>query len=152
MKADKVFVCPLDFFSACYIPFVLIHFCPLLGSKDKGKAFADDEALFYPLLDLTGADRLCSSAPVSYSLVKGKKISAVIVNAAGSTSLMERYLKEPPRMPEYRKGRSHKDFVTSLAEQGYDLSIGDFRAAIDEVCHEALNSAQIPSQQNSQNN
>lgn len=75
-----------------------------------------------------------------------------IINAAGSTSLMERYLKEPPRMPEYRKKRSHKDFVTSLSEQGYNLSIGDFRAAIDEVCHEALSNAQIPSRQSSNNN
>lgn len=30
------------------------------------------------------------------------------------TSLMERYLKHPPREPEYRGGRKHTDFVTEL--------------------------------------
>ncbi len=29
--------------------------------------------------------------------------------------LMERYLKHPPREPEYRRGRSHSDFVGSLS-------------------------------------
>ena len=28
--------------------------------------------------------------------------------------LMERYLKHPPREPEYRKGRSHRDFIGAL--------------------------------------
>ncbi|MCX6646888.1 MAG: hypothetical protein NTY09_11145 [bacterium] len=30
--------------------------------------------------------------------------------------LMERYLKHPPREPEYRKGRAHSDFVGTIAE------------------------------------
>lgn len=30
-------------------------------------------------------------------------------------SLMERYLRHPPREPEYRKGRRHTDFVTNLS-------------------------------------
>lgn len=30
-------------------------------------------------------------------------------------SLMERYLKHPPREPEYRKGRRHSEFVTNLS-------------------------------------
>jgi lipoate-protein ligase A len=32
--------------------------------------------------------------------------------------LMERYLPHPPREPEYRRGRSHRDFVTSVAALG----------------------------------
>ncbi len=32
--------------------------------------------------------------------------------------LAERYLKHPPREPEYRRGRSHRDFMGSLAEFG----------------------------------
>ncbi|MBU1318680.1 MAG: hypothetical protein KKG33_11510 [candidate division Zixibacteria bacterium] len=68
-----------------------------------------------------------------------------IINAGGSTQLMERYLKVPPRMPDYRMGRSHKDFVTSLAEQGYQLSIDDFRMAIGNECRVSLNEAMISS-------
>ena len=37
-------------------------------------------------------------------------------------SLLDRYLRHPPREPEYRRGRSHRDFVTSLWEQGYRFS------------------------------
>jgi hypothetical protein len=29
---------------------------------------------------------------------------------------MERYLKQPPREPDYRQGRSHADFVGTLNE------------------------------------
>jgi len=68
-----------------------------------------------------------------------------IINAGGSTELMERYLRVPPRMPDYRIGRSHKDFVTSLAEQGYQLSIDDFRMAMDDECRVTLNEAMISS-------
>ncbi len=31
-------------------------------------------------------------------------------------SLMERYLPHPPREPDYRRGRSHRDFVGSLGD------------------------------------
>ncbi|NIP41574.1 MAG: hypothetical protein GWO41_08680 [candidate division Zixibacteria bacterium] len=44
-----------------------------------------------------------------------------IINLAGNTRPMERYLKFPPREPDYRMNRSHKDFVTSLKEQGYEI-------------------------------
>ncbi len=30
--------------------------------------------------------------------------------------LIERYLKHPPREPEYRKGRNHNDFVGSMSQ------------------------------------
>ncbi len=32
--------------------------------------------------------------------------------------LMERYLAHPPREPEYRRGRRHRDFMTTLRERG----------------------------------
>jgi lipoate-protein ligase A len=68
-----------------------------------------------------------------------------IINAAGGTELMERYLKIPPRMPGYRLGRSHRDFVTSLAEQGYRLSIDDFRMAVDKECRDSLSESALSS-------
>ena len=54
-----------------------------------------------------------------------------ILNTAGGTEEMERYLKHPPRTPDYRKNRSHIEFVTSLAEQGYSLNIPQFTADIE---------------------
>lgn len=44
-----------------------------------------------------------------------------IINLSGKTDSMERYLKIPPREPDYRQGRSHKDFVTSFRAEGYEI-------------------------------
>jgi lipoate-protein ligase A len=33
-------------------------------------------------------------------------------------SIFERYLKHPGREPDYRRGRAHKDFITSLHNEG----------------------------------
>jgi lipoate-protein ligase A len=52
----------------------------------------------------------------------------VVLNLSGSTSQMERYLKIPSRQPDYRKNRSHKDFVTSFAAQGYTVNLARFES------------------------
>jgi lipoate-protein ligase A len=44
-----------------------------------------------------------------------------IINLNGGVAAMERYLKIPPREPDYRRGRTHKDFVTSFKAQGYEI-------------------------------
>ena len=47
------------------------------------------------------------------------------------TELMDRYLKHPPREPDYRQGRRHNEFTTSLAAEGLcsdpDLLINTIR-------------------------
>ena len=35
--------------------------------------------------------------------------------------LIGRYLKHPDKEPEYRKGRPHKNFLTSLLKEGYNI-------------------------------
>jgi lipoate-protein ligase A len=42
-----------------------------------------------------------------------------VINVAGDVELIERYLNTPPREPDYRKGRSHREFVTSLRDVGF---------------------------------
>jgi lipoate-protein ligase A len=49
-----------------------------------------------------------------------------IINLAGSAAAIARYLKHPPRVPAYRAGRSHEEFVTSLAEAGFTLPLPRF--------------------------
>lgn len=48
-----------------------------------------------------------------------------VLNLGGDTSLFNRYLLHPVREPGYRQGRNHSEFVTSLKEQGYNITIAD---------------------------
>lgn len=61
-------------------------------------------------------------------------------------NLIERYLKHPPREPEYRRGRPHRDFICGLKSlvSSWDaqmlaqelrgaLGIGDLLASIDDT-------------------
>jgi len=42
-----------------------------------------------------------------------------VLNISEDVSLISKYLKHPLREPDYRMGRSHQDFVTSLHKEGY---------------------------------
>ena len=53
-----------------------------------------------------------------------------VLNRAESVDVIERYLKHPLREPVYRDGRSHKDFVTSLAQKGYQFSGEEIRSVL----------------------
>jgi len=44
-----------------------------------------------------------------------------VLNISESIDFISKYIKHPTKEPDYRKGRSHKEFVTSLSEQGYNL-------------------------------
>lgn len=45
-----------------------------------------------------------------------------VLNIGEPAATFERYLKHPTKEPDYRKGRSHSEFVTSLKEKGYTNS------------------------------
>lgn len=45
-----------------------------------------------------------------------------VLNLSEPASTFERYLKHPSKEPDYRQGRSHSEFVTSLKENGYTKS------------------------------
>ena len=47
--------------------------------------------------------------------------------------LFDRYLKFPNRVPDYRSGRGHTEFCTSLAEEGYVLSLSLMAERITET-------------------
>ena len=48
-----------------------------------------------------------------------------VLNIAEDIELISKYLRHPPREPEYRKGRSHDEFVTNLYEAGYKIDYED---------------------------
>jgi lipoate-protein ligase A len=54
-----------------------------------------------------------------------------VINLADGTDLMERYLKQPPRTPDYREGRSHGEFVSSLAAEGFEVDAAAMKATLE---------------------
>jgi lipoate-protein ligase A len=55
-------------------------------------------------------------------------------------SVFTRYLAMPAKVPEYRRGRSHEDFCTTLAREGCTAGVPGVVAAL-----EAVVSARLPS-------
>lgn len=90
--------------------------------------------LIISAIEKTGIHDL-SMMGISDITISGKKIlgSAIyrtknallyhaVLNLGEPSVTFERYLKHPAKEPEYRKGRSHTEFVTSLKEKGYTNS------------------------------
>jgi len=90
--------------------------------------------LIISAIEKTGIRNL-SAMGISDIAIGGKKIlgSAIyrnkeallyhaVLNLGEPASTFERYLKHPSKEPDYRRGRSHSDFVTSLKEKGYTNS------------------------------
>lgn len=46
-------------------------------------------------------------------------------------ALMDRYLKHPPREPDYRAGRAHREFVMNLGERG--VAVESLRTQLSRV-------------------
>ena len=55
-----------------------------------------------------------------------------VMNVSESTDTIEKYLKHPSREPEYRNGRNHSDFVTSIHEEGYALEKRKISSRLEE--------------------
>lgn len=54
---------------------------------------------------------------------KEKLLYHAVLNVGESADTFEKYLKHPVKEPDYRKGRPHSEFVTSLREQGCTVNI-----------------------------
>jgi len=53
---------------------------------------------------------------------KEKNFYHAVLNISEDAEVFEHYLKHPVKEPDYRKGRSHRDFVTSLKAEGYTIN------------------------------
>ena len=54
------------------------------------------------------------------------------------TSLFSRYLRYPSRVPEYRQGRSHEEFCTTIAAAGYRVGVPEVLASLGAVMDREL--------------
>ena len=55
-----------------------------------------------------------------------------ILNVNESVDTISRYLKHPEREPNYRKSRTHNEFVTSLYKEGYKIDLIDLTNALEK--------------------
>jgi lipoate-protein ligase A len=53
-----------------------------------------------------------------------------VLNISEPVENISLYLKHPKKEPDYRLGRSHDEFVTSLVEEGYHITLADL---IDKI-------------------
>ncbi len=61
-----------------------------------------------------------------------------VLNISEEVSMISRYIKHPPREPDYRQGRSHEEFVTSLAKEGYKFDYYDIKNAVSKALAEVV--------------
>ncbi len=58
-----------------------------------------------------------------------------VLNISENIDTISRYISHPAKEPDYRQGRSHKEFVTSLQEAGYEVSFERLEESIvEEFC------------------
>lgn len=50
-----------------------------------------------------------------------------VLNVAEKTDLMEKYIKHPVKEPDYRLGRPHANFVTSIRAEGYNFDVNEIK-------------------------
>lgn len=74
-----------------------------------------------------GAKKILGS---SISWKKNVLLYHAVLNINEPASTFEKYLKHPSREPDYREGRNHSDFVTSLHEAGFELNAIDLQKEI----------------------
>lgn len=56
-----------------------------------------------------------------------------VLNINEDISLISKYLKHPKREPDYRNGRAHDDFVTSIYKEGFIIDKELIKASIEKA-------------------
>ena len=83
---------------------------------------------------MRGVSDLCIGerkvAGSSIRLAGGNVLFQISVLVAPDLGLLERYLRHPSREPDYRRGRPHREFVTSLREAGFSVAPSRVAAAL----------------------
>ncbi|GAK57979.1 putative lipoate-protein ligase [Candidatus Vecturithrix granuli] len=57
---------------------------------------------------------------------------------ANDLTLLDRYLKHPSKEPEYRQGRSHLEFVTTLISEYPALAYAHIQQTIDDILQQRI--------------
>lgn len=105
------------------------HFRRLCGAVAEGLSGCGVRGV-----SMRGVSDLCLSdrkiAGSSLRLWRGRLLFQIAVLVDSDIGLLERYLRHPSREPAYRRGRSHRDFVTSLREAGFSVTVAEVVGAL----------------------
>ena len=63
-----------------------------------------------------------------------------VLNISEPVTTISRYLKHPQREPDYRQGRNHLAFVTSLTKEGYNFKMEELRTQIEDSIRDLITS------------
>jgi len=61
-----------------------------------------------------------------------------VLNISETPEFIGRYLKHPVREPDYRIGRKHEEFVTSIHLAGYPLAVETVREALTDMLNQKI--------------
>lgn len=64
--------------------------------------------------------------------VHDKLVYHAVLNLGQDPVIFGRYLRHPRREPDYRDGRSHSEFVTSMVGEGYRFMAEEIMAILDQ--------------------
>ena len=64
---------------------------------------------------------------------KGKLFYHSVLNISEPVSTIEKYIKHPGREPDYRNGRKHSEFVTSLYAEGFKINIVELKNSLKKI-------------------
>jgi len=107
------------------------------NNYDNEKYFKKINSIICKSLEKKGIENICQNG-ISDVCIDDKKLmgssmyrSESLLFYQGSIlqdvdiSKIEKYLKHPSKEPDYRKKRSHKDFLITLRKAGYNISTED---------------------------
>ncbi len=72
--------------------------------------------------------------------VSDRLVYHAVLNLGEDPAIFSRYLRHPGREPDYRAGRSHSEFVTSVAAEGYRLEPADVISMLQRRLQEVMTS------------
>lgn len=68
---------------------------------------------------------------------EGRLVYHAVLNIGEDPVIFERYLRHPRREPDYRQNRRHREFVTSLEREGYQIEFEDLASILTSHLTEA---------------
>ena len=74
---------------------------------------------------------------------KGKLFYHAVLNFNEPPATFQKYLKHPSKEPDYRKGRMHDEFVTTLKDTGYTQSMLHLKKEITASLSSVLNNYEV---------